>query len=630
MTSISASSRRCDEFSDVHSREFAAMLSQLRTTAAAFKGAAAEAAGSFAENRQEADAAAIGALEAAFALYGRCQDLARTLLTISRVHLGLNGADTSAVSAKTTVASIERAVKRDAEPLLTALCAIERIDPDFGGSAALARWAGHAKRLLSDPERRTEIERLKSEVVMPAAAVYTHLTATMSVEISGSDGRVRRAGFGECTAMLKNADDPALRRTSFLALNAWLAGHAPCFLDALNAVLGFRICVFGKDPDAVFRHSLSRERTDPKILEAMFGALDAHLETARKSVTLRQRAFGPGPMALSNVLAPAPLAFVAQDRSFEAASADHLRALEPLSPGFAAFLRRAIDSGWIDVRRYSRKSANWCDDLPAVDSVRVLANYVPTLAGEASLAHLLGAAYQMQVLHQGSASDRPSSIAATELAANFCETAVFESLAREAKSAWQREALAGMQAGEPGRAAEKTRSARAAFFGVLWQSLRRLTNCLLVIPARHRLLRSLFEARAKGAVSLSQAIELCEASWLRSFGGVTTGEERYVWAYKHHFYRIDPIFYDWQYTAGFLLSEALLARMKSSGASFSGASLEAAWLDSGRLSTADFGRRHLGADLTQPDFWHGVLEAALAPVAEAESFLAHAGALPPK
>lgn len=626
MTSFPQSPRLSDELSDVHSREFASLLSQLRTTAAAFKGAAIEASGSIARNRAEADAETIGSLEAAFSLYGRCKDLVRTLLTICRTHLGLNGADTSALTAKTTVASIARAVKRDAEPLFSALCSIERIAPDFGGSAELVRWTAHAHALLSDPEHRTEIECLKAEVVMPAAAVYTHLTATMTAEISGSDGRIRRAGFGECSAMLKNADDPALRRTSFLALNAWFAAHAPCFLDALNAVLGFRICVFGKDPGAVLRHSLSRERTDPKILEAMLNALDAHLETARKSVTLRQHAFGPGPMALPNVLAPAPLSFGVPDRRFETAAADHLRALEPLSPGFAAFLNRAIEAGWIDVRRFSRKSANWCDDLPAVDSVRVLANYVPTLAGEASLAHLIGAAYQMQILHQGAASDRPSSLAATELAANFCETAVFEMLAREAQRDWE----LAQQTPEPERKAEASRLARSVYYGVLWQSLRRLTNCLLVIPARHRLLRSLFEARAQGAVSLSQAIDLCEASWLRYFGGVTDGEERYVWAYKPHFYRIDPIFYDWQYTAGFLLGAALMRRMRAAGATFSGAPLEAAWLDGARLSTAEFGRRHLGADLTQPDFWHAVLEAVLAPVAQAESILARAGALPPK
>lgn len=604
MSESAASARHADGLSDVRSKAFASLSAQLRTTTAALKGAAVM----FSEP-SSSPAASAGALEEAFALYGRGLDLARTLQTICRTHLGLNAADTSAVSAKTAVAGWTLELKQSASPIFAALAALARIDPACAGSSALARWAALMQEKAVAPERTLNTDRIKAEIVMPAAALYTHLTAMMSVDVKGADGRSRRVGFGECTAILKNAADPSLRRSSFLALNAWLAEHASCFLDALNAVLGFRVCISGGSLEAICRHAFARDRTDPEILSALHRALESHLPDIRESVTLRAAAYGAGPMPLANVLAPAPLSLGAQERSFETAAADCLAAFERLSPSFQVFLSRALEAGWIDVRHFSRKSGNWCDDLPALDAVRVLANYVPTLAGEASLAHLLGAAYQMQVLHRSDACGRLCPIAATEIAANFCETAVFEHLRREAKAV----------CGTPEPRAEGGGAARHPVLGLGWQALRRITNCLLVLPARHRLLKSLYRERTKGALSLGQTVDLCAESWSHYFGPVTDGQERYLWAYKSHFYRIDPIFYDWQYTLGFLLSIALMRRFESAGKSFSGADLETVWLDSGRLSIEAFGRRHLGADLKREDFWNAAVEAALTPVYEAKT-----------
>ena len=71
-----------------------------------------------------------------------------------------------------------------------------------------------------------------------------------------------------------------------------------------------------------------------------------------------------------------------------------------VTAGMKAFLERALRENWFDLRGLSRKSGGaWSDDLPAVDAVHIQADYLPTIAGEAALSHLVGAAYQMFVMH---------------------------------------------------------------------------------------------------------------------------------------------------------------------------------------------------------------------------------------
>lgn len=65
----------------------------------------------------------------------------------------------------------------------------------------------------------------------------------MALNVKDSDGHSRIQGFGASIAVLKNADDPVLRRTTFEAMNAWFASHSPSFLDVLNAHTGFHLAL---------------------------------------------------------------------------------------------------------------------------------------------------------------------------------------------------------------------------------------------------------------------------------------------------------------------------------------------------------------------------------------------------
>lgn len=592
-SSASHSSARAvvQELSSAQSAVTKTYLAKLRVTAAALKGIAAEgfSAGS--------DEAALQELREAYRLYGEGLDLARTLRTICRTSLALNASETNSEGVRSAVLELHLRLEKAGTVLLARLEQLSKLDPELGGDAELKLWLSVQKeknfRLLSDPALNAFAKEFASRVMSPIATMYTHLTSTMAIEVRGSDGLSSVQGFSSSLAVLKNSDDPALRRSTFIGMNAWLASHGASFLDIINAVTGFRTILADHLEEDILESELRRERVAKEIYDAMFDSLEMALPDLREAVSLRQQAFGGGRMKLWNLLSSAPDALYEKSRPIEEAYRHLSSAFIELDPKFSEFLARAQLEGWVDAGRVSQKSGGaWSDDLPSAGMVRVMTKYLPTLEGEASFAHLVGAAYQMYVMHEAPMPARLYPISITEVMANFCETGLLAYLSRAAEA----------------------RGDEAARGRLEWHRLRRITSCCLIGPARHRLLKGILECRKKEALTLRSINELSLEAWEHYFGGTTEGADKYVWAYKPHFYRRSPVFYDWQYTLGFLLSEALMTQFRKTGRSASGADMRTVYLESGVLSMDAFGKRHLGADLASRRFWDEVLSKVLEPV----------------
>ena len=100
--------------------------------------------------------------------------------------------------------------------------------------------------------------------------MYTHLTSTMALEVRANDGLSSVQGFSSSLAALKNSDDPTLRRSTFIAMNSWLASHGASFLDIINAITGFRTLIADHFGENILESGLRRERVNRKIYDAMF------------------------------------------------------------------------------------------------------------------------------------------------------------------------------------------------------------------------------------------------------------------------------------------------------------------------------------------------------------------------
>ena len=122
------------------------------------------------------------------------------------------------------------------------------------------------------------------------------------------------------------------------------------------------------------------------------------------------------------------------------------------------------------------------------------------------------------------------------------------------------------------------------------------------IQARFLFETRFYAERKQGMVSVPRLNELMVAAQKQAFSDSLCEYHPHFWASKLHFYNTNVPFYNFPYTFGYLFSAGVYARAREEGAAFR--SKYAALLqDTGRLRVEDLAMRHLGVDISRPEFW---------------------------
>ena len=118
------------------------------------------------------------------------------------------------------------------------------------------------------------------------------------------------------------------------------------------------------------------------------------------------------------------------------------------------------------------------------------------------------------------------------------------------------------------RSAPDLLPARRAF--LLDQAIGQAPAYLLNIPVRFAFESRFYQERRAGAVSVSRIKELMCAAQREVYGPTLEagGEDPWFWASKQHFFITELSFYNFPYTFGFLLSQALFAEFLRIGPGF--------------------------------------------------------------
>jgi oligoendopeptidase F len=138
---------------------------------------------------------------------------------------------------------------------------------------------------------------------------------------------------------------------------------------------------------------------------------------------------------------------------------------------------------------------------------------------------------------------------------------------------------------------------------------------LMNIRARYEFELAFFEQRAEKHLSVDELSELMLAAQKKSFKEGLARYHPLFWASKLHFYMTQVPFYNFPYTFGFLFSNGVYAQALAEGPAFRERYV-ALLQDAGSMSTEDLARAHLGAELTQPEFWETAVDRVLADVDE--------------
>jgi oligoendopeptidase F len=527
----------------------------------------------------------------------------------------LGAADTSSEATQTEEAAFSL-VDAELAKLKTRLILLLRTfdDPAFTRLLAepLAVSAAHSiRRLRAEAvfQMPVELEALASDLGVDGfkawGRLYDTLSGRMSFAMTFPDGRHETVPMAQRRSLLSHPDR-VIRQTAFVEGNkVWSAAGDTC-AAALNALAGTRHTLYGRRGRTDFLQAplhdaaLSRES-----LDAMFAAIGARYELPRRLLRLGAQLQRTPALAWYDLEAPRPLQQPVPTYTWDEGVAAVQNAFDAAYPRLGGYFRSIVSKRWIEAeKRAHKRSGAFQTSSPVTTEERIFMTFAGTVNDVITLAHEAGHAWHTHVLGDLRPCAREYPMTLAETASTFAEKVLVHGLlSNPALTADQRAFLLDMETGHT-------------------------PAYLLNIPVRFLFESRFYEERKRGVVPTSRLCELMVGAQREVYGdALAAGEEDpWFWASKLHFFITDVSFYNFPYTFGFLLSQALFDRFQKEGPSFL-PRYEAFLRESGRASCEEAVQATLGWDLRSPAFWTDAIDSCSGPIDAFAAILAQQNVL---
>ncbi|WP_067932082.1 M3 family oligoendopeptidase [Alicyclobacillus kakegawensis] len=410
------------------------------------------------------------------------------------------------------------------------------------------------------------------------------------------DGRTVHLSVGQANNKLRDGQR-RVREQVFTNFERAFQEKEELYAQTLNHLAGYRLAVYrARGWDSVLAEPLDYNRMRPETLDAMWAAIVDNKDVFVQALSAKAKLLGLSQLSWHDVDAPVG----SEDKVFSPDEArdfvvDHFARF---SPDMAAFARSCFDKRWIEAEdRPGKRPGGFCTSFPVSEQTRIFMTFSGTADNVSTLAHELGHAYHQHVMRGVPYLASRYAMNVAETASTFAEAIVVDA------------ALA---------AATDAQAKLAMLDAKVTQSVAMFMN----IHARFLFETRFYERRRQGMVSAAELNELMEAAQREAYCGTLGQYHPRFWAAKLHFYITEVPFYNFPYTFGYLFSTGIYARAQQEGPGFAAKYVDLL-RDTGRLSTEDLAAKHLGVDLTKPDFWQQALQQLKA---DALAFIAAADA----
>ena len=255
----------------------------------------------------------------------------------------------------------------------------------------------------------------------------------------------------------------------------------------------------------------------------------------------------------------------------------------------AGLAERAFAERWIEVEdRAGKRPGGFCTDFPINRQTRIFMTYSGTMDNVSTLAHELGHAYHSSLVDGLAPFAQDYAMNVAETASTFAEAIVSDALLRKADGAAEKLALLNVR-------------------------LESAVAFCMNIRARFLFETRFYEKRKEGMLEAEQIKQLMIEAQKEAYGDSLESWHPTFWASKLHFYITDVPFYNFPYSFGYLFSTGILAAAEKEGPSFN-ERYDALLKDTAVMTVEDLARKHLGVDLTKPDFWEAAVAKAVSDV----------------
>lgn len=410
--------------------------------------------------------------------------------------------------------------------------------------------------------------------------LYDTVTGKMKFSMTWPDGRVEDVPMSQRRALLTDPD-PRVRAAAFTQGNKVWEASEDMMGAALNALAGTRHTLYARRGREHFLAvPLHDSAVSRETLDAMFQAIRANYAVPRRILALSARLQGTAALRWHDLDVPqlaSPFPSLDWTRAVELVD----RAFGGAYPRLQQYYRSMLERRWIESeKRPNKRAGAFQSSTPLICEERIFMTYGNTIGDVTTLAHEVGHAWHTHLLNdlRPCARDYPMTLA--ETASTFAEMILSEGL------------LAS-----PGIGAEER-----AF--LIEQSVTHAPSYLLNIPVRFEFESRFYEERKNGTVPVSRIKALMVEAQREVYGDTLApgGEDPWFWASKLHFFIPGVSFYNFPYTFGFLLSQALFQEFRREGPAFLGR-YETFLRLTGSATCEEVVQQSLGRDLRDPQFW---------------------------
>jgi oligoendopeptidase F len=414
--------------------------------------------------------------------------------------------------------------------------------------------------------------------LMAWSRLYDRISGALKIDVM-EKGDVVKKSPGQVT--FDSTERTVRQNNYFAASKAWTSIADTC-ADAMNHIAGARIVKYRrlgvKDQlDLPLRYNRLKRET----LETMWRCVSERKKTLLSYFERKAHLIGVEKLTWYDQAAPLPKGPGENSEiSYDAACDTIVSTFSAFSPHMGEFAQRAINDRWIEVEnRAGKRQGGFCTGFPTKQQSRIFMTYTNSADSMSTLAHELGHAYHSYVLKDQPylLQDYPMNLA--ETASTFAEAVLAEHRLKTAKSTAEKLSLL-----------DHAMSDSVAF--------------LMNIHARFIFENSFYVERGSGEVPTSRLSELMLAAQKEAYLDAldADGWNPLFWASKLHFYIGGLPFYNFPYTFGYLLSQALFALAPKIGPEFPDRYRKLLVL-TGCRETEDAIQESLGFNPAEPELW---------------------------
>jgi len=420
--------------------------------------------------------------------------------------------------------------------------------------------------------------------------LYNVITGRMAIPFTVK-GKKKKLSIGQAANIFADPDPKVRKEMGEKWEEAW-SEEAELCANALNHLGGFRLNLYRhRGWDSVLKEPLEINRMAPQTLDVLWEVIEQNKDVFVSFLNRKAEMLGLEKLRWCDLRAP--VAETSKEYSFEEGANFIVNQFEQVSPRMAEFARQAFAKRWVEAEdRGGKRQGAFCTSFPMSEQTRVFMTYSGTAGNVSTLAHELGHAFHQHAMKGLPLLSQRYAMNVAETASTFAEMVAADAALRNAKDEQEKIALLGDKVGKS-----------ISFF--------------MDIHCRFLFEKDFYAARKKGPVGTDQLNEIMENAQKKAFRESLADYHPHFWASKLHFYITAVPFYNFPYTFGYLFSAGVYAMASQEGENFEQKYIDLL-RDTGRMQVEDLARKHLGVDLTQPDFWQKAVSLA---AEDAEEFL---------